>query len=149
MNHFVLLPVLLSVLFVFCGCISDAELRAQRIEKNQSFFLSLPPDVQTRVSEGKIAIGDTETAVFLALGQADNVTSVTTAESDTRTWRYFRSVPVDKEVLVYPDPPPPVHPGMRPPPPPPPHYEWRTVYVRQDWLNIVFVNGRVSEIREY
>lgn len=142
------MALMLSLASVFCGCLSDAELRARRIEKNQAFFIQLPPDVQARVSQGQIAIGDTENAVFLALGEAGNVTSIITAESDTKTWRYFRSVPVDKDVLVYP-PSPPSYPGMPPPPPPMPYYERQTVYVSQDWLNVIFVNGRVTEIRQF
>lgn len=149
MKKSILLPGILALACVCCGCMSEAEIRAKRIEKNQSYFIQLPPDVQARVSNGQIAVGDTETAVFLALGQAGNITSVATSECETKTWRYFRSVPVEKQVLVYPPPPPPAYPGMPPPPPPPPYYEWRTVYVSQDWLNIVFVNGRVTEIRQY
>lgn len=149
MQRYIFVAAILSFTLLSCGCLSEADIRAKRIEKNQSFFLRLPPDVQNRVSQGQIAIGDTEAAVFLALGQAGNVTSVITSDLDTKTWRYFRSVPVEKDVLVYPPALPPMYPGYPPPPPPAPYYERRIVYVQEDYLNVVFVNGVVTEIREY
>ena len=119
-----------ALALVLGGCMTDAERRAERINQNQVLYMQLDQATQSRVAQGLIAIGDTPSAVWLALGEPSKRTSDTTA------------------VLV-PDPPPP---GVRPPPPGypvPSHYETRTRYVNVVSLQIQFDNGRVSRIQQF
>ena len=132
----------------FAGCMTVAERRAERINQNQALFMQLDSAAQSRVSQGLIAIGDTPSAVWLALGEPDKRTSDTTAAATVELWQYCSSVPEEYTVLV-PDPPPP---GVPPPPPGylvPSHYETRTRYVKVVSLQIQFDNGRVSRIQQF
>ncbi len=130
------------------GCMTAAELRAERISKNQGLFLQLDAATQSRVSQGLIAIGDSPSAVWLALGEPNKRVSDTTAVATVEVWQYFASVAEEYTVLV-PDPPPP----DAPPPPPgysvPSHFETRTRYVSVVSLQIQFDNGRVSRIQQF
>ena len=133
---------------VLAGCMTAAERRAERINQNQVLFTQLDSATQSRVSQGLIAIGDTPSAVWLALGEPDKRTSDTTAAATVELWQYCSSVPEEYTVLV-PDPPPP---GVPPPPPGylvPSHYETRTRYVKVISLQIQFDNGRVSRIQQF
>ena len=130
------------------GCMTAAERRAERISQNQVLFMQLDSAAQSRVSQGLIAIGDTPSAVWLALGEPSKRTSDTTAAATVEIWQYCDSVPEEYTVLV-PDPPPP---GVPPPPPGylvPSHYETRTRYVKVVSLQIQFDNGRVSRIQQF
>ena len=130
------------------GCMTAAERRAERINQNQALFTQLDPATQSRVSQGLIAIGDTTSAVWLALGEPGRRTSDTTAAAMVEVWQYFDSIPEEYTVLV-PDLPPP---GVPPPPPGhplPSHYETRTRYIKVVSLQIQFDNGRVSRIQQF
>ncbi|MBQ6247504.1 MAG: hypothetical protein IJK04_11600 [Kiritimatiellae bacterium] len=137
-----------ALALVLTGCMTDAERRAERISQNQTLYMQLDQATQSRVSQGLIAIGDTPSAVWLALGEPSKRTSDTTAAATVEIWQYFNSIPEEYTVLV-PDPPPP---GIRPPPPGfpvPSHYETRTRYVSVVSLQIQFDNGRVSRIQQF
>ena len=137
-----------ALAFVLAGCMTDAERRAERISQNQTLYMQLDQATQSRVSQGLISIGDTPSAVWLALGEPSKRTSDTTAAATVEIWQYFNSIPEEYTVLV-PDPPPP---GVRPPPPGypvPSHYETRTRYVSVVSLQIQFDNGRVSRIQQF
>ncbi len=137
-----------ALALVLTGCMTDAERRAERISQNQTLYMQLDQATQSRVSQGLIAIGDTPSAVWLALGEPSKRTSDTTAAATVEIWQYFNSIPEEYTVLV-PDPPPP---GVRPPPPGypvPSHYETRTRYVSVVSLQIQFDNGRVSRIQQF
>lgn len=144
----VLLLSCVAVAIFNSGCMSAEELRAERISSNQTMFYQLDPAVRDRVSKGQISIGDTTTAVWLALGPASKVSSDTTAAGSIEIWQYYTQVPEDYTVLVV-DPPPP----HLPPPPPgallPSHYETRTRYVSAVRLQIQFDNGLVSRIQQF
>lgn len=146
-RHILVFAALATVTFI-SGCMTAAEIRAERISNNQALFMTLDADARTRVTQGQIAIGDTTTAVWLALGDPGKRTSDITAQSSVEIWQYFGSVPEEYQVLV-PDPPPP----HMPPPPPgipvPAHYETRTRYVSVVNLQIQFDNGRVSRIQQF
>ena len=137
-----------ALVLVLSGCMTAAERRAERINQNQVLFMQLDPAAQSRVSQGLIAIGDTTSAVWLALGEPGRRTSDTTAAATVEVWQYFDSVPEDYTVLVADLPPP----GIPPPPPGhpvPSHYETRTRYVKVVSLQIQFDNGRVSRIQQF
>ncbi len=130
------------------GCMTAAEMRAERINNNQALYMQLDKAAQARVTQGLIAIGDTPSAVWLALGEPSRRSSDTTAAATVEVWQYFDSVPEEYTVLV-PDLPPP---GVPPPPPGyavPSHYETRTRYVKVVSLQIQFDNGRVSRIQQF
>ena len=130
------------------GCMTAAERRAERINQNQALFMQLDPAAQSRVSQGLIAIGDTTSAVWLALGEPGRRTSDTTAAATVEIWQYFDSIPEEYTVLVADLPPP----GVPPPPPGhpvPSHYETRTRYIKVVSLQIQFDNGRVSRIQQF
>ncbi len=140
--------VAVALALVLGGCMTDAERRAERINQNQVLYMQLDQATQSRVAQGLIAIGDTPSAVWLALGEPSKRTSDTTAAVTVEIWQYFNSIPEEYTVLV-PDPPPP---GVRPPPPGypvPSHYETRTRYVNVVSLQIQFDNGRVSRIQQF
>ena len=147
-QHIVHIVVAGALALVFTGCMTAAERRAERINQNQVLFMQLDSATQSRVSQGLIAIGDTPSAVWLALGEPDKRTSDTTAAATVELWQYCSSIPEEYTVLV-PDPPPP---GVPPPPPGylvPSHYETRTRYVKVVSLQIQFDNGRVSRIQQF
>ena len=137
-----------ALALVLTGCMTDAERRAERINQNQALYMQLDPATQSRVSQGLISIGDTTSAVWLALSEPGRRTSDTTAAATVEIWQYFDSIPEDYTVLVADLPPP----GVRPPPPGhplPAHYETRTRYVKVVSLQIQFDNGRVSRIQQF
>lgn len=130
------------------GCMTDAELRAERINNNPALYAQLDPATQSRVSQGLIAIGDTQQAVWLALGEPGRRTSDTTAAGSVEVWQYTTDIPEEYTVLV-PDLPPP---GVPPPPPGypiPSHYETRTRYIKAVSLQVQFDNGRVSRVQQF
>ena len=88
------------------GCMTDAELRAERINNNPVLYAQLDPATQSRIAQGLIAIGDTQQAVWLALGEPGKRTSDTTAAGSIEIWQYLTDIPEEYTVLV-PDSPPP------------------------------------------
>jgi hypothetical protein len=80
-----ILPVLL-----LAGCVSTPESRAAR---NPGSFDRLPSAVQERVLEGRIALGDDEETVLLALGVPTRRVERTDAGGLSETWIYARSGP--------------------------------------------------------
>ena len=146
-RHILVFAALATVTLI-SGCMTAAEIRAERISNNQALFMTLDADARTRGTQGQSARGDTTTAVWLALGDPGKRTSDITAQSSVEIWQYFGSVPEEYQVLV-PDPPPP----HMPPPPPgipvPAHYETRTRYVSVVNLQIQFDKGRVSRIQQF
>ncbi len=63
-----------------------------RIERNPDSFQALTAEQQALVKAGKIAIGFSEAAVKLALGEPQRITKRTTGKGDKLVWRY-----VDRE----------------------------------------------------
>lgn len=151
-----LLPALFAVLSLLwlSGCMTAAELRAKRIEENPDLFAQLDPAAQQRIAAGSIAIGDSQTAVWFALGDPGKRTYTTTAAGTTETWNYMRTEAQPYQVLVTdpPPPPPPPSPAGYPPPPPPrlrQHYETHYVYIDVVDKQIQFLNGAVVLIQQF
>ncbi len=79
MGLLALLPI-----FLLASCATpDA-----RIKRHQEMFDAFPPDVQERVREGKIEIGDNEDMVFIALGKPDREYTRRTADGELVVWSY-------------------------------------------------------------
>jgi len=81
---------------------------ARRIEQHPELFAQLPPEVQSEVSRGSIALGHTPNMVFLALGRPDKVESSADGQSFVWTYRnFYPAATVVSEPLYYiPDPDP-------------------------------------------
>lgn len=78
------LPVLTSALLL-AACASPQS----RIERNPDTFQSLNAEQQALVKEGKVAIGFSEAAVKLALGQPQRVSQRTDEKGRSTVWRYI------------------------------------------------------------
>lgn len=144
------------------GCVSEAELRMRRIEQNPQIYSQLSLESQARVREGRIAIGDSTGAAWLAFGDPATKSVQLATNGTYEVWNYFRTVPEYYQELVPPvrhpppPPPPPPGPGMRhyrPPPPPPVewdwHYEERVRYVDQLKMQLLFNGGACIGIFGY
>jgi len=84
MKSRLIIPVaLVSVLLLSSCATPDA-----RIKRHQDLFDTFPPDVQERVREGKIDLGDTEDMVFIALGKPDREFTRRTAAGERTVWSY-------------------------------------------------------------
>jgi hypothetical protein len=59
-----------------------------RIKQSQELFDTWPPEVQERLREGKIEIGDTTDMVFIALGKPDREYTRRTAARLMTVWSY-------------------------------------------------------------
>lgn len=149
MKHtYVPLFAALAAAMLLTGCMTAAEIRAERINNNQALFMTLDADARTRVTQGLITIGDTTTAVWLALGEPGKRSSDTTAQESLEIWQYLGTAYEEYQVLV-PDPPPPGFPPPPPGAPVPAHYETRTRSVPVVNLQVTFSNGRVSRIQQF
>ena len=80
----ILRAITLPCILTAMGCASPE----QRIKKNPALFTSLPEQVQAQVREGKVALGFTKDAVFLALGRADRTYTRKTANQSVEVWSY-------------------------------------------------------------
>ena len=79
MKHF----LILSLIF-FIGCATQPH-RARQLSND---FQKLPPDVQARVMQGKIEIGDSPHAVYFALGTPNSIEIIDMAGSPHPQWEY-------------------------------------------------------------
>lgn len=145
------------------GCVSEAELRAQRINSDVQSFATLDQAAQVRVQEGYIQIGDPSFAAWMAYGDPSSKSIQATTNGTYEVWNYLRAVPEYYEEWVLDDPPPPPHrhhhrhpdPRFGPPPPPPPpyHFGWRREervrYVDALQRQLLFSNGLCVGVFEY
>ena len=145
-----------ATLLLATGCMTEAELRAERISNNVQAFSYLDQATQARVQQGYIQLGDSSSAAWFAFGDPGTKSSQIVSNGVYEVWNYFRSVPEYYDELVPPDPPPPPprpSPDGRVPPPPPPqrgwHYEQRTRYVEQLSRQLMFSNDQCVGIFEY
>ncbi|MBU0678691.1 MAG: hypothetical protein KJ626_11300 [Verrucomicrobia bacterium] len=83
----------LCSMLTLLGLIVACNTPEARIKKNTEMFDGFPPDVQERVRQGKIAVGDTRDMVFIALGEPNRQYVRTTADGDAELWSY-----VDRDV---------------------------------------------------
>jgi hypothetical protein len=59
-----------------------------RIEKNQTVFQSLPPDVQTKIRSGQVEVGFAPAWVKMALGEPDRRYTRSTETGTVEVWGY-------------------------------------------------------------
>jgi hypothetical protein len=146
MKHRYLLPLGLLVMGVVAGCNTTSS----RISEKPAVFASLSPADQARIRQGKVLIGDSTDMVYIALGNPDKRT-VTVSNNQTQTnWIYRRyyqrhmgtTISGYRRCVVY-----------------DPHSRQRCVIMEpvysdlyreesQEYLRIVFTNGKVAEIVE-
>jgi hypothetical protein len=67
--------------------------REGRIQEEQSLFESYPPEVQERIRDGKVALGDTEEMVRMTLGKPNETSLVSDEEGEFIQWAYTTSRP--------------------------------------------------------
>ncbi len=149
---------LLAAIALLSGCMTEQELRDQRIAENQTVFLQLDAGAQARARSGQVTIGDTHTAVWFAYGEPNKKSSSVSASGTVEVWDYYTSVPQYYYELEPNPPPDPYDRGRRfyfsipagyPPPPPGFHYEERTRYVDALKRQFQFVNGLCTLINTY
>jgi len=84
MKSSLFLSVLMMAVALFSGCSTpDA-----RIKRSPEVFASLTPEQQALVKEGKVAIGFSEDAVLLAVGEPSRKWSRTEAAGVSELWSY-------------------------------------------------------------
>jgi hypothetical protein len=91
MKRFLLLPIALAALFTLAGCNTVNS----RIEARQAAFSQLSPEDQERVRKGKIVLGDSSDAVFIALGEPDRIRKRQSAAGSDQVWIYMRTTYVN------------------------------------------------------
>lgn len=67
--------------------------REARIQEEQSLFDRYPPEVQQRIRDGRVEVGDTEEMVRMTLGAPSQTSLVTDEEGDFVQWIYATSKP--------------------------------------------------------
>ena len=83
MNFFRYFVVTLAVLAMM-GCATPES----RIRQNPQLFASFPPDVQEKIRQGHIALGFSQDAVQMALGDPDRVFQRITTNHVADVWSY-------------------------------------------------------------
>ena len=94
------LPFVLLAALLLVGCATPEA----RIRRNPALFASFPPEVQARVRQGHIALGFSQPAVRMALGDPDRVYHrITSTNTANEVWAYtsydYRSDPQFVTVL--------------------------------------------------
>jgi hypothetical protein len=82
--RFLGLAAVLAAAVALAGCSTPAS----RIRNNPAAFSRLTPPQQDLIRKGQIAVGFDEEMVELALGEPDHISTRTTAEGVSETWRY-------------------------------------------------------------
>ncbi len=80
--------VMMVALSVVAGCMSTPE---SRIQKEPGVFAAFPPDIQSKVQRGEVAIGFTKDMVRLALGMPRHVNTRITEADQVEIWVYTGS----------------------------------------------------------
>ena len=81
---FLFMAAALAAVVALTGCSTPES----RIRKNPAVFARLAPEQQDQIRKGQIAVGFDQEMVELALGEPDHITTRTTAEGMSETWRY-------------------------------------------------------------
>ena len=75
-----------------------------RIRDNPALFASFPPDMQTKIRQGQIAIGFSQAAVRMALGEPARVYHRATTQGTNEVWAYtsyeYRTLPQYTAVMA-------------------------------------------------
>lgn len=73
-----------AALLAAAGCATPES----RIKKHPDLYEGLDPAVQAAVAEGRVAVGFSRDAVFLALGEPNRTYTRTTAEGASEVWSF-------------------------------------------------------------
>ncbi|MEI8123079.1 MAG: hypothetical protein WCI20_13670 [bacterium] len=90
--------LMVIVLSVMAGCMSTPE---SRIKKEPGVFAAFPPDIQSKVQRGEVAIGFTKDMVRLALGLPRRVNTRITEGGQTEIWVYTGTRYISRYEPVY------------------------------------------------
>lgn len=117
----------------------------QRIQQRQAIFDSYPEDLQERIRQGNLRLGDTKDAVWMVYGEPKEKSVRVDANGTTETWTY--------KILGYNDS---LYPSVRPVYHDvrgnvrgsyfirdTPEYEWKST------MSVEFVNGKVTAVQTY
>ncbi|MGD1030811.1 MAG: hypothetical protein ABSA05_06675 [Opitutaceae bacterium] len=74
---------------LFVLLLAGCDTPTARIHSNPGAFAQLPPDQQSLVQQGKVAVGFTADAVRLALGAPDRVTVRRSSTAQSEVWHYY------------------------------------------------------------
>jgi hypothetical protein len=91
MKRLLILSAALAALFTLAGCNTVNS----RIESKAAAFAQLTPEAQDRVRKGKIELGDSSDAVFIALGEPDRIRKRQSAAGSDQVWIYMRTTYVN------------------------------------------------------
>jgi len=83
---FLLLTCGVGLFFTGCSTVES------RIKENQIAYQQLKPDDKALVHKGKVRVGFSEEAVYLALGRASRITSKVEGNDQYKNWVYTRLV---------------------------------------------------------
>jgi len=90
--------VIVVALSVVAGCMSTPE---SRIKKEPGVFAAFPPDIQSKVQRGEVAVGFTKDMVRLAMGVPRRVNTRITEGGQTEIWVYTGSRYISHYEPVY------------------------------------------------
>jgi len=97
--------VLIALMLVVCGCVSDQKLIQGRIARNQELFDTYPAETQLRLQHGVVQVGDTPEMVHIAFGKPTRTRERQTAEGVLDIWSYdqieTRYIAVPETQTVY------------------------------------------------
>lgn len=82
-----LAPLLLLVALVAAGCATSTV--ESRKKERPTAYTSLPADQKSLVDQGKIQVGMTPDAVYLAWGPASEILESESAQGHTTVWVYY------------------------------------------------------------
>ena len=120
----------LLVVALLTGCVTSTV--QSRKQEKLSAYEALSPETRALVDEGRIKIGMTSDAVFIAWGKPGEITEGESGESGhTTTWTYYGTYLVDTPIVG-----------------------WRRVYYESYSGNyirakVLFANGAVKEWQTY
>jgi hypothetical protein len=130
---------LLVCVAVVAGCASST-IQSRRQER-AAFFGTLPPQVQSYVMQGRIAVGMTADAVYIALGNPNQVLESQDSSGASTTWLYHSTWMQEETYWNSHEYQNGNHPYRE-------HFADRD-YIPQEYvsLEVTFVNGRVAAWR--
>jgi hypothetical protein len=82
------LAIVIFAAALAAGGLTGCSTTSTRIRHNPEIFAQLPPDQQAMVKAGQVGLGFNMSAVRLALGDPDRVTTTTSNDGLTTVWHY-------------------------------------------------------------
>ena len=77
----------LSAALVLAGCATRSTIQSRKQER-QAVYAALSPEQKEMVDHGQIKVGMTEEAVYIAMGQPDQILHNENEAGSTATWAY-------------------------------------------------------------